>query len=148
MQENQRSQAEKTVSLDDVDNETADQMLKSQPAIGNVKSAVPKYKNVTDYTTFRAEYGMVGDDIVIHFFETAEKPITLRDYWQVLFPRVLNDTGQEYFQAGHPRLVAKFTPELKSWWFRARGYDHLLDPDAFVAKFLEKLDSTLDQAVQ
>lgn len=138
------SKNERFVSLEEVDDAKASDLLKVQASFANVKDAVPKYKKVDGYTTFRAEYGLVGDDIVIHFFDTKERPISLLKYWQETFPRALNEFGQEYFSAGYPRLTAKYTPEMKSWWFRARGYDHLLDVDSFVLKFLDGLDGALD----
>jgi hypothetical protein len=66
-------------------------------------------------------------------------------YWLNMFPTALNEVAQEHFKATSPRLVAKYTEELKSWWLRARGYDHLIDLDGFMGSFAEKLDRRLEQ---
>lgn len=68
---------------------------------------------------------------------------TYRAYWLDLFPGVLSAVAQEHFKAEYPRLAAKYTDELRSWWFRAHGYAHLLDVDGLVYRFAEKLDQVL-----
>lgn len=110
----------------------------------SVVDGVPKFKKVDCYTTFLAEYDLIGDDIVIHFFETEEYPASNSRYWLHTFAATLDSFAQDYFNANSPRLVAKYTEELKSWWFKACGYDHLLDLDAFVMRFFEGLDVVLD----
>lgn len=97
---------------------------------------------------FQAEYSYPGRDIVIHFFVTDYQ----KEHWQVDqlerwwlndFAQALSAVAQEYFNATAPRIVAKYTPEVVSWWFKAQGYNHLIDRDAFVLGFLELLDETL-----
>lgn len=67
----------------------------------------------------------------------------LQDYWVNKFPITLNEVAQDYFDATSPRLQAKYTAEIKSWWLRAQGYDHLLDVDSYSRRFLEKMNDAL-----
>ena len=66
----------------------------------------------------------------------------------------LERVAPEHFQATQPRLVAKYTEDdgvgnsLDSWWFKAQGYGHVLDLDAYVMKFFEKMDGALDPSFQ
>jgi len=154
--ENQSGQQphEKTIVLNEISNEEAGALMSSAPeAIKDISKSVPRFKKVDGYTTFKAEYAMVhaasSDDLVIHFFETPEHPFTDDPnhtwYWLTYFPNCLDEVGRSYFQATRPRLVAKFTEELKSWFFRARGYDHILDIDEYVGRFFEKLDKALEE---
>jgi hypothetical protein len=92
-----------------------------------------------------------GRDLVVHFFlppdlrpaDGEELPINFRSYWLERFPKALDEVARSYFQADSPRLQAKYTAELNSWWFLAQGYDHLVGLHTFVLGFLEKLDSSL-----
>lgn len=111
-----------------------------------------QFKKVEDYTTFLAEYAWDGDDLVFHFFRTPEMQgqagppagLSGTQYWRLVFPEVLDPVAREVFQAGPPRLRAAYTEEMDSWWLRASNYGHLIDKDAFVSRFLAKLDQTLD----
>ena len=139
---------DRKVILGEIPKDMAIETLVNQPPVNaeGVKENVPKFKKVTCFTTFFAEYGMMGDDIVIHFFHTPENPDDGKcPYWHDMFPTALNDLAQSYFQATAPRLVAKYTEELKSWFFRAQKYSHVLDIDAFVMSFFEKLDQEMDE---
>lgn len=107
---------------------------------------VPEFTQVDEFTTFKAEYGMVGNDLVMHFFATPEieKSPKGREYWLRLFPTCLDPVAQHHFEATAPRLQAKYTELVNSWWLQAQGYSHLLDVDAYVSDFLTKLDESLE----
>lgn len=116
-------------------------------SFGGVAQAVLKFVQVGGYTTFRAEHTRVDDNIVVHFF----RPEKASDaYWLDKFADGLNTVAQGHFAAAYPRLAAKFTEDdgagnkLDSWWFKARGYDHILDVDAYMGKFYDKLDAFMD----
>ena len=118
----------------------------SAATLESLTDAIVKFTPVTDFTTFTAEYALKDQDLVIHFF----LPEDLRgppEYWSKYFPLALDRTARAYFEAEAPKLQAKYTPELRSWWFRARGYDHLIDLSGFVEGFLSQLDSALDPLV-
>jgi hypothetical protein len=122
---------------------TAVDLVTQHSTIGIGAGAVPKFKEVEDYTTFFAEYDLISGNIVIHFFPPKDQKVT-QDYWMVKFAEALDVTAQEHFQATKPRLAAKYTEEMSSWWFRAQGFGHLIDVDQFLTRFFEKLDAALD----
>lgn len=144
-------QNERTVVLkDNLKPEEAVNALREAPTgFGGVKEAVPSYTKIKEYTTFEAEYTMIGEDVVVHFFPSEELKVAPKQsgetYWKVHFPEVLNETAQEYFNATAPRLVAKYTEELYSWWFKAQGYGHIIDLDFFIRRFFEKMDAKLEE---
>ena len=145
------SDTERTVVLGtEVQPKDAVQALQEAPAgFGGVKEAVPAFTKVKDFTTFEAEHALIDGDIVLHFFPTNElKGVTKKDgetYWKVAFADVLNRVGQEYFDATAPRLQAKYTEELHSWWFKAQGYSHFIDLSSYLNKFFELMDSALEE---
>lgn len=98
---------------------------------------------VEDFTTFRAEYTLEGDDLVFHFFRPSGGT---DEYWEGSFPEALEEVAKSVFHADYPRLEAQFISDfdLDSWWFRARGFAQSLDPDALAYAFLENLDVALD----
>jgi len=106
---------------------------------------------ITEYTTFRAELAIADGDLIFHFYVTAEVNVrqapTPLKYWMELFPAVLESMAKTYFNADFPRLKAAYTEEHASWWFRAFGFGHVLDPHKFAYDFLEKLDAALDEAI-
>lgn len=104
------------------------------------------FTTVSDYTTFLAEFAFDGGDIILHFYRSPEM-VSNSTYWLQLFPHFLSSVAQEVFDAADPRLVAAYTEEMDSWWFRARGYQHILDKQGFVLRFLEKLDQVLDTTI-
>lgn len=112
----------------------------------------PEKFEVNDYTTFRVEYLFREDDIVVHFYKTAEMAANPTQkgpsvYWGRTFPEVLSREAQEFFGASRPRLEAAYTEEVDSWYFRARGYVSVsFDPHGYLKKFLEILDQALDKA--
>jgi len=106
----------------------------------------PVFMAITDYTTFRAEYAVLDDDLVFHFYATDEVnklPDPWR-YWKTTFARALAKVAKDHFQAEYPRVKAAYTDELASWWLRADRYGHVLDMDEFAKRFLSKLDQELD----
>ena len=119
-----------------------------------VGKAVPVFERGV-YKAFKAEYGVKDQDIVIHFYLPLENPERLgkvppktlqswNAFWLETFPEVLSPTAQEYFQEDKPRILAKYTPEVASWWFVARGFgSRVLDPVVFSERFLERLDALL-----
>lgn len=141
------------VTLAELPEGKANEMVRSetlqQSPIEGLEKAVIQFTKVTDYTTFFAEYSVVKEDIIVHFFLTPELALqqeasSVESYWLGKFPKTLDKTAREYFQADFPRLMAKYTQELKSWWFKAQGYGLNVDPDAFIKKFFETLDKALE----
>jgi hypothetical protein len=118
-------------------------------AIDGVARAVVTLHQVEDFTSFFAEYGLVGSDIVLHFFlspEARDMPERER-YFLEVFPRVLSDLSEAYFRATQPRVFAEYVPEMTSWYMRCRGFADRLDPHLYVLEFLEKLDARLDEGL-
>jgi hypothetical protein len=119
-------------------------LMKQQPSFKNVGDAVPKFKKVSDYTNFLAEYALINGNVVVHFFETPERPWQDTGYWRKLFPAVLDEQGQLHFQGTFPRLKARLTEEMRSWWFEAQNYTHIIDLDDYMGRFFHRLDRQLD----
>ena len=114
-------------------------------------SPEPMFFKQKDYNFFRVEHRMETDrkgqqNLVVHFFHPRsvkpDEAHPLRNWWLVTFPKTLDVVARSYFEAEAPRLQAKYTTEVASWWFKAQGYGHLLDPDAFLQAFFEQLDGT------
>lgn len=120
------------------------------------------FQKVSDYTTFTAEFAIDAGDIVFHFFKSAEtlaKPAKEQQvYWETIFPECLEPTALTYFavtpESG--RLKAQHIKEnelksedqvLDSWWLRAYGFGHRLDPQAVAFLFLDKLDEVLEKGL-
>jgi len=125
--------------------------ISGQPDIEDIGKAVIQFTPVPAYTTFTAEYALVGgENIVVHFFLTPEMQQGTGNagdgYWLTRFPQVLDGVAREHFQANFPRLMAKYTEELQSWWFKAQGYGDRIDLDKFLTAFFEKLDVALERA--
>jgi hypothetical protein len=149
------SEKERTVAFGVVDESRIGEHIQRQQdhdggkmSLGSIVDAVPKFTPVVHLASFRAEWVLQsGRDLVIHFFP----PVGLagpgnpvhRDYWLTRFPTFLDSTARSYFQAERPRLQAKYTVEVDSWWFKANGYEHIIDLAGFVGKFLEALDASL-----
>ncbi len=102
---------------------------------------------VKSYSMFRTEYMLNDRDLIVHFFlpstVTEDSAQQYRDWWLNDFPSKMDEVAQEHFNAGPPRLSAKYTEEVASWWFRAQGYDHLLNPLGFLERFFEALNASL-----
>lgn len=137
------SHEERTVVLGEAEPEKAVGVLGAEGGtrLSDVAEAIPVFKNVS-FNGFKAEYSLAGDDLVIHFFLPSSRKVT-EWYWKDGFAGVLNEVGQEHFQATKPRLVAKYTEEMQSWWLKAQGYGYIIDRDAFVKRFFEKMDEKL-----
>jgi hypothetical protein len=117
-------------------------------AFGGIEDAALKFTKVDNFTSFNAEYTYTGEDLVLHFFLPPERRLPeARTYWLETFPACLDVAAREFFRADYPRLMAKYTEEFESWWFKAHGYGHVIDPDAFAAKFLKGLDARVDAAL-
>lgn len=114
--------------------------------------AVPRFTQVNDFTTFRAEYLIDGEDYVLHFFLSVEferkTPAEQGQYWLRTFPTVLSDTAEAYFQASKPRVTAEYIEEVTSWYMRCRNFAQRLGPDEFIQRFLEALDGGLERALR
>lgn len=116
----------------------------SNIGLQHVIDAIPRFTVVKDYTTFTVEYAFQESDIILHFFLPEDFQGAAGVYWERTFPTALDIVARDYFNAEAPRLQAKYTSELKSWWFRARGYDHLLDLVGFLQGFFDRLDAALE----
>lgn len=97
---------------------------------------------------FKLEYALVDRDVIVHFFvgdqvASSWAEANIQKWWLNDFATALSSVAQQHFDATLPRIMAKYTTELASWWFKAQGYDHLLDLDAFLLAFFERLDETL-----
>ena len=100
------------------------------------------------YSNFRVEYAFNDGVFVVHFFVHPQAirqwpESSLEHWWQNDFARTMSDVAQQHFQATLPRIIAKYTMETASWWFRAQGYGYLLDPEGFLLAFFALLDETL-----
>jgi hypothetical protein len=104
---------------------------------------------IDDYTTFRAEFAIVGGDIVYHFYVTEEvqKLPDHKAYWFERFPEAMQSAADTHFKVGFPRLKAQYVPEMASWWMRAFGFGKVLDPHRFSFKFFDSLDALLDREI-
>ena len=121
--------------------------IQQSPDIYGVENAVPKFFKVDIYTTFTAEWAAIDGDFVIHFFLPSDQVLpggSDGHYWQTLFPQVLSDSAESFFSATKPRITAQYTPELSSWFFKARGFALVLNQSDFLAGFFAALDSSLD----
>lgn len=138
---------DRTIELAEVSDAEAETHLNKEQDIGGVADAIIRYKQVEDFTTFTAEYAWKGQDIVVHFFTPKEfnsAPTKQVDpYWLTDFPMSLDRVARAHFRADAPRLQAKYTEELKSWWLLAQGYGNVLDLDAYMIQFFEVLDTDL-----
>jgi hypothetical protein len=111
----------------------------------NIADGVPKFIPNQSFTTFSAEHMMQDGNLVIHFFmPSGPFGMSAEEYWKVRFPKHLDSVARNYFNANAPRLQAKYTEEVNSWWFRANGYEHIIDLPAFIDGFYEALDASLD----
>lgn len=99
------------------------------------------------YKHFHAEYDFTAGNYVVHFFvppdmvnKHSERELEM--WWQNDFAESLSSVAQEHFKATIPRIMAKYTTENASWWFKAQGYGTLIDPTAYLLQFFEKLDDS------
>jgi hypothetical protein len=151
---------ERTVQLQGVDADKAAGMLSSESRMvagtkDDVVRAVPRFIE-SDRPEFFAKHTVIDGDLVIQFFlpkavgdlrkADANQQKRWEAYWLQHFPKVLSPVAKEYFQADKPRLVAKYTPEVASWYFRARGFGDALSPAALADGFYEALSGKLSLA--
>lgn len=140
---------ERTVAFGYVEEDKLGDTLRTQQSqdnfqLSDIVDAIPKFKPVEGYTTFRAEYALQDSNIIVHFFLPPDFRGDKGSYWAIRFPRALDATAQHCFQATRPRLQAKYTEELESWWLRAQSYDHIVDLDGFMTSFFDLLDGALE----
>ncbi len=150
---------ERSVQLSGVQQERAPGLLHTegqlQTTAGNVSDSIPKFHEVK-LKNFRARHAVVDDNIVIHFYlPVSEEELKRADpravalwetWWLEKFPLVLSPVAQDYFSATIPRLVAKYTEEEASWWFRASGFGATMNPRRLAELFLERLDAQLSES--
>ncbi len=111
-----------------------------------IADGVPNKKKLSN-KFFRMEYFTKEDDLVIHFYmpDAAKPDDAWRAYWTQTFPYVMDEVAQNVFEATYPRLEAAYIAdhELFSYWFRARGFGLVADPDMLVKRFETKLSEAL-----
>jgi hypothetical protein len=139
----------------------AEQMSSGAPVAG-LERGVPagldpdlKDFRKTRTKSFKAQWDLIDGNIVVHFFLPAQAQQHLKNpegraawmkYWLEKFPAHLDPVAQKHFDAEYPRLVAKYTEEEASWWFKAQGYDKLIALTKFMEKFFELLDASLQES--
>ncbi len=148
---------ERQVVLGEVPEDEAREALKGEQKEWNAQSlpgAIPEFKDSNRYS-FKAKWSVIGEDIQIQFFLPKHAKLddqraaeAWQDYWLKKFAFTLDLVARRYFEADSPRLLAKYTPELASWWFKAQGFAHMLNPEAYVDGFLDLLDATLNAKEQ
>jgi hypothetical protein len=111
------------------------------------------FTKTNEFSTFDAEYLREPDgSIVFHFFlpdDLFSGQVQKRKiYWSAVFPELLSNLAQEYFQATYPRLRAAFTEEVNSWWMQAGGFGHILELEVYVNAFFAQLDAKIDAHYQ
>lgn len=141
--------SERQVSLGEIAPERATSLLQqevqTESSVEEVENAVPKFKEKT-YRYFTAKHGVVGTDLVIQFFLPKEAEEAARkgdataqrrweSFWLETFRDQLSPVAQSYFHTDYPHIVAKYTEELASWWFRAHGFGETMDPVALAEGF-------------
>ncbi len=136
---------------------------KSQPTSEDLPNAKDDIQGVAalafipvkDYTTFEAEFAITEGDLVYHFNRTPEvmalHGMARENYWKTTFATHLERVAKKYFEADYPRISAQFIHEpslgiTESWWFRAEGFGHLLDPHKKAYGFLDALDASIEAA--
>lgn len=156
-----QSKAERTVVLRDLSSQEALEATRSMKAFdgGRMKEGVPQFSRMS-YEGFQAQHSVIGNDLVVQFFlpKQAEKFVDPKSpqsspearaqwmsYWLNRFPSKLDVEARTYFEADYPRLLAKYTEELASWWFKARGFGASADPTGLVTRFYERLNAALKE---
>jgi hypothetical protein len=146
------------VGLGAVKEDVAVQVLggEKEQRVSSVEASVPRFVSM-DFPEFTAEHAVNGPNLVIHFFlppwarALSERGDTttirqLQTYWIQDFPQVLSPVAIAYFQANAPQLEARYTAEVASWWFLARGFGQVLDPQALASGFYAALRTRLLEA--
>jgi hypothetical protein len=148
---------ERQVALGGVSEEQAVKLLQTEGlmegTVDDVAKAVPRFTQKS-FKSFYAEYGIVNADLVVHFYLPKNLNVGAMDvreqkawsaWWGGTFPDVLSSVAQEFFEVEYPRVVAKYTEEVASWWFAARGFASSMDPQKLLEVFLQKMDSALSR---
>lgn len=148
---------ERQIVLGEITEKEAKDALKGEKKEWNANSlpnAIPEFKE-SDRYSFKSKWSVIGDDIQIQFFLPKHAKLdepraaeAWQDYWLKKFAATLDEVARKYFDADSPRLLAKYTPELASWWFKAQGFSHMLDPESYVNGFLDLLDESLNSKQQ
>lgn len=145
----QNEGGERRVVLGEVPEDDARRLLSGASDVAIAEEAIPRFTKVT-YQSFRAEHAVIRGDIIIHFFlpkhavvDSPESRQAWMSYWLKTFPTKLDPVAQQYFETGYPRIMAKYTEEVASWWFKAQGFGEVLDAGRFLSKFYEQLDAAL-----
>jgi hypothetical protein len=146
---------ERQVALVDVDPRVIPGLLSREREYTSteVGEAVPKFEEV-QYNSFIAKHGVVGRDLVVQFFlpKSGEEALRTGDtrlqrqwefFWLERFRDLLSPVAKEYFRLEYPQLQAKYTEELASWWFRARGLGETVAPLVLAEGFERQLDAAL-----
>lgn len=143
---------ERQVVMGEVPEKDAKDALKEEKKEWNADSlpnAIPEFKDSNRYS-FKAKWSVIGEDIQIQFYLPKHAKLddqraaeAWQDYWLKKFAATLDASARKYFDADSPRLLAKYTPEMASWWFKAQGFAHMLDPEAYVEGFLDLLNEQL-----
>lgn len=136
-----------------------EEVQKQTEAQEKLRAVMLAFREVELYTTFKAEFAIDAGDIVFHFFKTNEvnNMPNPREYWGNTFAEVIEAVATKVFNTDNTRLKAQhiyddenpYSKEepLDSWWLRAFGFGHLLDPHALALKFLEAMDEGLEAAL-
>jgi hypothetical protein len=142
-----------------VENDRAVSLLHSEVqlvegSMSDVEQAIPQFET-RSYPCFVAKHAVVGNDLVIQFYlpeaagnlRTSDAKMQQRwaSFWLETFRDALSPVAKEYFAAEYPTLVAKYTEEVASWWFCARGFGQTMVPQELAENFESKLNSYLTQ---
>ncbi|MFA5436040.1 MAG: hypothetical protein WC372_08395 [Candidatus Neomarinimicrobiota bacterium] len=153
--------SERQVTLGEIPPEQATSLLHQEVQrehnVAEVENAVPKFEEKV-YRYFTAKHGVVGADLVVQFFLPKEAEAAAKkgdataqrrweSFWLETFRDQLSPVAQSYFHTDYPHIVAKYTEELASWWFRARGFGETMDPKALAEGFELRLHEAVLQAV-
>lgn len=153
---------ERTVQIGGVAEDRAAGMLhtEGQMTAGteeDIRRAVPDFTEI-ELPTFKAKWAVVNGDLQVQFYLPAGAPDLKRAganeqrrweaYWLKQFPNALSPVAKKYFQADKPRLVAKYTDEVASWWFCARGFGEAVSPSALAEGFAAALDAELQASTE
>lgn len=147
---------ERQIYLGDVSDGAARKVFSTEfgrgPTAQQVSEAVPQLETKT-FDFFVAKYGVVADNLIVQFFlppaaeKLSERPPREQQawhtWWATTFPDVLSTVAQTHFRADYPRIMAKYTEEMVSWWFCARGFAHAFSPLIFLEEFLAKMNQAL-----
>lgn len=92
------------------------------------------------------EFCVQAGDLIFHFYATKEVNALVdpKKYWLEVFPETLSAVALSVFKVPYPTVRAAYTEEKASWWLRADGQGHVLDPHKRIYVFLDTLDAALE----